>query len=1285
MALASPLRWLHLSSLAVYRALTWTVLIAGFAFAATIIALRYWILPNVGDYREDIAQRLSRAAGQQITIGRISGNWHGLRPELILENVVVLDRAGKPALELSRVDQTLSWLSVAMFDLRYHSLEIHRPVLSIRRDPDGRLHVAGVDVSGGDGDGGLLDWLLRQREVLVHDARIAWNDEVRGAPPIEVQNLSMQMRNSGRRHRFGLSGVPPAHLASPLDLRGEFYGDSLRSLAKWSGRLFVQLDYADIAAWRTWVPFPIEFPRGAGALRMWLAFSDKRFTELTADVRLAGVETRLGADLPQLTLDALSGRVAWKQTPTSFEFSTTQLGLVTAGGLALQPADFLLRLQTDRQGAPSGGELRANALSLEPLASLADHLPVDPELRERLLQLRPKGSLHDIVLRWSGDWREPHQYTVRGHFEQLALARSAKLPGFSGATGNIDGTEKGGTMYVNSSGARLDMPRIFREPLQFDTLTAQLGWGRRGTEVELRLNNVAFTNSHLAGTLFGRYQTVAGSAGIIDLTGNLTRADGRFAARYIPLMVAKSARTWLDAAFLGGTSSDVSLRLRGNLDDFPFRGSKRGLFEVIARVSDVVLHYADGWPRIENIAGDLTFRGERMDINTRQGTIMGVRLGRVHAEIPDLEPDIKHLRVSGEAEGPTGEFLRFIETSPVTDMIDRFTEGKRATGNGRLALKLDIPLRGEEKVKVAGAYQFFNNRVLINDLPPIEQVNGKLEFSEAMVRLGNTTGVFLGGPLTLSASTQRDGAIVFAGKGRANIDNLRRSAGSPAWSQHVRGGADWNGSLTLRKKTAELSVRSSLLGIASDLPAPFVKTAGMAVPLRYEHRFAESRENIGFAYGDIVSARLVRATEKGATALTRGTVRFGGAAEEPARDGLWVSGRVGAFDLDRWMGLLPGNGGEGVQTPRAQTRVGGIDLKIDELVALGRRFHDLDLSGTAQQEKWEGTVAARELEGAVTWQPRGRGKLVARMTRLTIPRLPVTAPAVATAKPASAARAEWPAVDVVAEQFRARDLDLGRFELVAIPREKDWRVEKVSITNPESTFAADGVWRTVAGSSRTEFNLRLDVKDTGKLLGRLGHPEGVRGGTAKLEGALNWPGSPQDFDYPVLSGNFVLEAAKGQFVKLEPGIGKLLGILSLQALPRRISLDFRDIFTEGFAFDEILGSIKISKGIASTENLRIAGPAARVTMSGEVDLDKETQRLKVRVSPSLSEGVSIAGALIGGPVAGVAAYLAQKVLKDPIEQLASYQYSIAGTWNEPVVSKLGAEAEARDAEKDKTP
>jgi len=240
--------------------------------------------------------------------------------------------------------------------------------------------------------------------------------------------------------------------------------------------------------------------------------------------------------------------------------------------------------------------------------------------------------------------------------------------------------------------------------------------------------------------------------------------------------------------------------------------------------------------------------------------------------------------------------------------------------------------------------------------------------------------------------------------------------------------------------------------------------------------------------------------------------------------------------------------------------------------------------------------------------------------------------------------------------------------LNAVSEERDWRIERLRITNPDSTLTVDGAWQNWLNQPRTQVNLQLEAGDIGKLLLRLGYPEGVRRGTAKLQGLLAWPGSPQDFDYPALSGNLVLEASKGQFAKLEPGIGKLLGILSLQALPRRISLDFRDVFSEGFAFDEILGGVNISRGIAVTDNFRIRGPAAYVVMSGEVDLAQETQKLRVRITPSLSDSVSIAGALIGGPVAGVAAFLAQKMLKDPLDQMASYEYDVTGTWADPQVS-----------------
>ena len=1274
--LPNRFKWVGASSLWAYRLLTWSVLVVGLAFAGVVLGLRYWILPNIEGYRGDIARIVSERTGQKTTIGSVHANWDGLRPQLKLENVTVHDAAGRPALELARVDVTVSWLSLAAFELRLHAADIHRPTLNIRRDTRGVISVAGIELSGGEGGGGFADWLLRQRDIEVHEATLVWNDELRGAPQLDLKQVSLQLLNQGRRHRFGLRATPPRELAAPLDLRGDFTGKTVKALEAWNGRLFAQLDYADIAAWRTWIPFPIEFPRGAGAVRAWLTFSDDRLVEAVADVRLADVLTRLAAGLPALDLAELSGRIGWKQTAAQFEITTSRLGLVTTGGLALEPADFLLRMTRGDARRAARGEMHANALDLGTLAALADHLPLGAEARKRLAEFAPRGAVNDMVARWTGEWREPAQYSVRGRFRGLALKGAGRVPGFSGVSGSIEASERGGTISLNSSKATVDMPLVFRDPHEFEALAAQATWTRSGGETELRLNSVSFSNQHVAGTVFGNYRTAGSARGSIDLTGSLTRADARHASRYVPIVVGKKSRDWLDAAFIAGQSSDVSLRLKGNLDQFPFPEGKGGVFQVAAKVTGATLHYAEGWPDIENIAGDLVFRGRRMDIHARQGFLFGVRLQRVHVEIPDLTGGNEVLNVSGEAEGPTADFFAFIDKSPVERMIDQFTHGWQAQGSGKLALKLAIPLRATAKSRVAGAYQFAGNTITIApELPAVEQAGGRIEFTESTVRAQNVTATMLGGPVTIAASSASDGAVRVNVQGRINADVARRSAGNPYWARQLRGATDWRALITARRRTADVLIESSLQGLAADLPAPLGKTSVETLPFRFERRLLPgNQDRLSVSFGDVLSMNLQRRTEGAQTTVTGGTVRFGGQAAEPERAGVWVSGSAKALDIDRWLVFLHQGGGN--------TRVewGGVDLKLGSVEFLGRRFGELAVSATAQAGQWRGTVSGKELDGSVGWQPQGRGKLTARMKTIAIP---PAAPAVVSEPAPGAERpvqkdAELPALDLAAEQFINKGKVLGRLELTALPEGRDWRIERLRITNPEGVLTVDGLWQAAVAQPRTQINLRLESSDAGKLLVRLGYPEGVRRGSAKLEGALSWAGAPYDFDYPTLAGNLVLEAAKGQFVKLEPGIGKLLGILSLQSLPRRITLDFRDVFSEGFAFDEIVGAVRISRGMAAIDKFRIQGPAARVIMSGEVDLTRETQKLRVRISPHVSDTVSLAGALVGGPIAGVAAFLAQKVLKDPLDQMVSYEYSVTGTWAEPAVKRVDLPAPDAD-------
>jgi len=168
-----------------------------------------------------------------------------------------------------------------------------------------------------------------------------------------------------------------------------------------------------------------------------------------------------------------------------------------------------------------------------------------------------------------------------------------------------------------------------------------------------------------------------------------------------------------------------------------------------------------------------------------------------------------------------------------------------------------------------------------------------------------------------------------------------------------------------------------------------------------------------------------------------------------------------------------------------------------------------------------------------------------------------------------------------------------------------------------------------------------------------------------------WEGSPLAIDYPSLAGNIALRVEKGQFLKADPGVGKLLGIMSLQALPRRLALDFRDVFSEGFAFDLVSASSKIERGILSTTDFKMTGVTAAVLMNGEVDLVKETQGLRVVVLPDLSGGMgSVVTALLGNPILGLATFLAQRVLKDPLSRAFSFEYVISGTWADPKTARI---------------
>ena len=1276
---ASP-SWLKTAASAVRAVL----LVAVVVFCLVLLAVRFVVFPHLESNRDDIAQLLSREIGQPVEIDALATGWDGWNPRIELRGVRIRDRAGSAAtVELPAARMIVAWTSLLFLDLRLKELSIEQPQLVVRREASGRLRVAGmaIDPDARANDERLAGWLLRQSRIVIHDATITWRDELRNAAPLVLEHVQFRLENRFGHHRFGLTGVPPAELAEPLDLRGDISGNPTADWHTASGKLYVRLDYADVAAWREWLPLPMPIRSGKGALRFWFQFSHGEARELVADLVLTDVQTKLAPELPDLTLSRLEGRIGWRDEGDRKEVLAQQLSLEIPNGPHFDPTDFKLALRAV-DGATTGGALEFNVLELAPLRPIAEALPIPAQWREDLSRLVPRGTIEQAKFEWTGDPSSPRTFKGSARLIDFGMAAHERLPGVSGISGSVEATERGGTLQLDSHAVTLELPRNLGDRLSLDTAQGQIRWQRGPEGTTLEIDRLAFANADAAGSVSGTYRSAPEGPGSVALTAQLSRADARQIYRYFPTANAPSVREWLRTSLLAGTATDVRMKMSGKLAEFPYADGKSGQFQVALKAQGVGIDYATRWPPLADIDGDLRIDGVRMVIDARRGRVAGIDVEHVKADIADLRGPHAILRVEGSARAPTQRVLRFTAESPVAEWIGHFTDGADASGDGTLSLNMEFPLGKPEGNQVSGEYVFSGNRLqLTGGVPALKDLNGKLLFSTHEVHAAPLTAEILGGPARLTVSSA-DGRVRIDGQGTANLAQLRTEYPQEPLLTRLSGSTDWQTAINLQKDSVTWTLDSNLKGAAVDLPVPVAKAAADVMPLKLERRTTDKdRDALAVSYGHLAKLTLQRRLTSRGSVVDRALLALGKAAGNADRPGLWVRGDVPAVDLDGWLALK-----KQLDSGTTDTlALAGVDVTVGALEVFGRQLNDLRIGATRGGDDWQLDLRGRELAGSARWQApatgQPNGRIVARLQRLVTP---APAPASLTAAPPTSAAAPvanpWPAVDIVADSFRLKDHELGKLELVAQPNQGDWRIESLKLSSEDGRLEAEGWWRGGGRSPATELNTDLDVRDARKYLARFGMPDAVNGAPTHIRGHLAWAGNPTEFDYPTLSGELRLQTGPGQFTKLDPGLGKLLGVLSLQSLKRRLTFDFQDLFGEGFAFDEITGDVRIQDGIMKSDNLRIVGPSARVTIAGETDIARETQRLKVRVQPTLSGTVSVGAAalLLANPILGAAvgagSLLAQTVLKDPIEQIFAYEYAVAGHWSDPTVERTARTA-----------
>ncbi len=877
--------------------------------------------------------------------------------------------------------------------------------------------------------------------------------------------------------------------------------------------------------------------------------------------------------------------------------------------------------------------------------------------------------------------------------------------------------QSGGTLNLQGDHAKISLQGLFAQPdFNFEQLNLRSGWSfKKRDHVSINIGSLEFLQDGVKASASGQYslplKSDDASSGIMDIKVHIPEIALKKIYRYLPLTIPRDTRDWMAGALLDGNAENIDLIVQGDLDQFPFEvkqsdGKPSGVFKITGNITGGKLDPGFGlqhagqsaaWPKLEEIRGQIVLDKTNLKIHSDTARTAEVNLSDVNVEVPNYWVINSMLEVNGLVTGSLQSMVNYANTSPVSDYLYQITEEMRGTGNAKVNLRMSLPLGLIGTETIQGKLHLSGNDIqLFRGTPSLQQMRGEIGFTEKGFFLSGVQGSYLGGQINFNGGIQRDGSSQVNIDGAITAEGLSKAFPSTSMrklSKRFTGSTRYNASLRFKNQHAEFSLDSNLIGFSIDLPAPLGKSAPEALPLKFSliptssdnlNQTQEARLNLGRA----LSARYVLQKPNTKTAtwkMVRGGIGVNSTIPQ-SEQGLALNASLPSVNSDNWNKVISAIAPDPA-IARITTEAGldfssyvtpdSVSLQTPELIISGKPLTSVALSATHARDGWNINLRSDQAVGQLLWNDpsseRGAGKITARLVALVIPKSNTAE--VTEILSGKASGMQLPGIDLVADNLELMGIKLGRVELSATNSgpimAREWRINKLIVTNPDAILKASGKWTSVAGDSQSAMTVDLEIIDAGRLLDRFGFEKMLKAGKGNIDGELFWKGAPYSFDLPTLSGNLSMKLASGQFLKVEPGVSKLLGVMSLQALPRRLTLDFRDVFSEGFAFDGIASTANISRGVIKTDTFKMRGTSSVVLMDGTVDLKDETQNLNVVVIPEMNAGAaSVAYGLAVNPIIGLGSFLAQFLLKNPLSQAFTQEYQITGPWKDPAIKKI---------------
>jgi len=1291
------------------------------------LGVRFILWPQIETSKDSVERLLSARIGAEVSMDKLRVSWIGIRPEFEIEGLRFNGPdKNQPLLSIQRIDGELSWNSFYHLTPYFHELHFEGAQIYSQRSSKGVITIAGIPIHGNPDDHSAENWLFAQNNIQLRNVKLSWDDQLnkKTLTSIEIQNLSLS--NGIRNHKGSLSATTP-WTTGPIAINVDFshrLGGQPGNWRDWIGSISWDLNSLNLNQITKEFAIPLSSLEGVLSTNGKLKIDNGKPD---------GGDVYLAAD--NLTLQLLKGEDA-----IAFGRLETNLTQETVDGLiAVTTKSFAWRDEESPKTAPlenlspmtfrwkppaPDGEIKEFGFSspkilVEDVALFALNLPLSKKVHTWIKSSKADGELQDLDIKWSesksplsalnipGGWFKSNKldFTVSGKLIDVSFVGINKsMPTVSKLSGFLSADQNQGSFSVNSENLDLEVNDFLVDPkIHLDKAKGQISWNKNKGGWAINTSDLALSNREISTSLKINY-LIGGPKQPDNMTLDMSfpKANLNTAYRYLPVGMSKDAINYLSKAFAGGVLEKGSLHIKGDPNNIPFPQDGSGEFALNLPISGATFSPVPSsntnqgiWPSLTNVSALITMKNANFTATIPQANYKQVVLSEFRGEIPSVSAKHLVLNVSGGAKGDAPEMLEYFLASPIGKKQTKLEQNLIVTGPSTLNLDLKIPLSGPADPSVDVKLDFPGNKVQWSKLPPFENLKGKLRFTETNPEFEDITANFMGGDIKISSATQTSGNKNFNIQGNVAASFVKDYFAQNATSETqailfaMSGSAKYGGILNFNQGSSELNLKLDFRDWANNAPLPIKKTVGSALAgqLTLKNTSNKSGDSI-FSWNGKIGDQYFIQGEMNGDDNARNAIGIGAPATTP-QQGLVLNLASNEIDLDAWQNFLETQSKKNApsKTVKSSNDSLQINAQFKKMTLFNRIWQDLNLTANTKGGAWEARLrGSPQIAGNIQFQPatslEPSGVVSGHLLRLKIP---VEIPAPDDA-PKAAQKNELnpntvPSLDLIIDDFSWSKAQLGQIKLKTKTSNNLLKIDSAQVINPQGISNISGQWigATQSNPEHTDFNINMDVKDAGHIIAHWTNQKSIEGGQGEVGAKVEWDGSPFKPKYETLSGKANLNLTKGRLLEVDTSGAKLLDVLSLQSLLRFATLDLKGgVASRGTPFNSIDSDFEIASGIAQTKQFNMVLDQARVAMSGQINIPKQTQDLRVTIFPTIDATAGSLAAFVINPIVGLGALVGQFLVTNQINRNFQSDYLVQGSWEDPEIIPLDQKGQPID-------